>query len=261
MGLFDWLSEPNIGRLLLEARYNEIKKLASRDAKVLDKLTNLLRDGNEDERSMAAEALGKIGRKQAVDSLIAALEDNDSGVCLSAIVALGKIGDPKAAGPLIQRIGHDKLGFYFVPEALVEIGKPAVESLIAVLKDSSPIVCWRIAWALGEIGDRRAVEPLIELLKELESRESSRSRDFRAPETLGLYEALGKLGDERGIEFLLGVLKRGYRDGRYWAAKALGEIGNVKALSELERVVREDEYAPAAEAAKEAIDKIREQMK
>ena len=309
MGLLNWLFGPNIVELVLDAKYDRIKQLASKDKKVVDRLIELVRRGWQrsyvtlsdgsitslspsmgesrayvalgeigderaveplleilnrgyaDRRSMAAEALGKIGNKQAVDSLIEALEDSDSGACLSAIVALGKIGDQKAVGPLIKRVGHDKLGFYFAPEALVEIGKPAVGPLIEALKDGPPIVCWRAAWALAEIGDRKAVEPLIQLPEELESRESLRSRDFGAPETLGLYEALGKLGDESAIQYLIRALKEGYRDGRYYAAKALGEIGDVKALPELERVAKEDEYAPAAEAAKEAIDKIREQLK
>jgi len=289
VGLFDWLFGPNIERLLLDAQYDKIRELASKDKRIVDRLIKLvrhgwqrayvalgeigderavrplleiLRDGNVDERSMAAEALGRIGSGQAVDLLIEALEDSSSGVCLAAIVALGKMGDERAAIPLIKKIGYDKLGFYFVPEALVEIGEPAVEPLIEALKDGSPIVCWRAAWALGEIGDRRAVKPLIEVLKEFESGESSRLSGFPASEALwGVYEALGKLGDERGIGQLLKVLKEGYSSGRYWAARALGEMRDARALPELERVAREDEIPSVTKAAKEAIEKIKERMK
>jgi HEAT repeat protein len=44
-----------------------------------------------------------------------------------------------------------------------------VEGLIEALKDEDSNVRWRVAYALGEIGDRRAVEPLIEALKDKDS--------------------------------------------------------------------------------------------
>src|ERR1700730_6296255 len=52
-----------------------------------------------------------------------------------------------------------------VAEALVKIGSAAVEPLLATLKDSDSLVQMAVAKALGQIGDARAVEPLIELIK------------------------------------------------------------------------------------------------
>ena len=48
----------------------------------------------------------------------------------------------------------------------MELGEPAVESLIKALNDEDWHVRSGAAEALGEIGDRRAVEPLIEALKD-----------------------------------------------------------------------------------------------
>jgi len=53
--------------------------------------------------------------------------------------------------------------------ALGKIGKPAVEPLIAALKDKDSRVRYSAAWALGKIGDKRAVEPLIAALKDKDS--------------------------------------------------------------------------------------------
>jgi HEAT repeat protein len=61
---------------------------------------------------------------------------------------------------------------YAVTEALVKIGAPAMEPLIAALKDKDSKdsdVCQAAAEALGEIKDPRAVEPLIAALKDEDS--------------------------------------------------------------------------------------------
>jgi HEAT repeat protein len=47
-------------------------------------------------------------------------------------------------------------------DALIAIGKPAVEALIPVLDGESDTRCVNAALALGSIGDRRAVKPLID---------------------------------------------------------------------------------------------------
>ncbi len=51
-------------------------------------------------------------------------------------------------------------------DALRTIGAPAVEPLCEMLKHRDPIVRARAASVLGEIGDSRAVQPLIEALRE-----------------------------------------------------------------------------------------------
>ena len=73
-----------------------------------------------------------------------------------AAEALGKIGDPRAVEPLItdlkdmRYIGGVNAS---AADALVKIGAPAVEPLIATLKDSDGDV-WRVAtaYALVKIG-------------------------------------------------------------------------------------------------------------
>lgn len=95
-----------------------------------------------------------------------------------------------------------------VAEALVKIGHPTVEPLIAALKDR--VIVNEAAWALGEIKDQRAVEPLIILLKDYDGyvRESA-------------ARSLGKIKDPRAVAPLIGRLKY---DG-YSAADALSKIG------------------------------------
>jgi len=126
-----------------------------------------LRDPDEGVRWGAAEALGKIGDTRAVKPLIAALCDRNLDVRRSAIVALGCIGDSRAVKPLIASLRDTDLEVsVLAAEALVKIGVPAVEPLIAALRDPNNIedVRRRAALALVGIGVP-VVEPLITALR------------------------------------------------------------------------------------------------
>ncbi len=83
-----------------------------------------------------------------------------------AAQALGKLGDKRAVEPLIAVVGNGDASGAYAVEALGEIGDPrAVEPLLALLAgDDSYARCRRAAEALGGIGDARAVEPLIAAL-------------------------------------------------------------------------------------------------
>lgn len=83
--------------------------------------------------------------------------------------------------------------------ALVSIGKPAVDSLIASLKDENPSVQVAAAKALGKIGDTRAVGPLIELIK----------TSFDVDLMFEVALALSTIGDDRACEMLREVEGKG----------------------------------------------------
>lgn len=83
------------------------------------------------------------------------------------------------------------------------------------------------ATALGKIGDRRAVDPLIAALDD----------QGRVKEVV--VQALGEIGDPRAADPLITVL-----DDRDWevkstAAKALGKIGEDRAIQPLIMILRE----------------------
>jgi len=132
----------------------------------------------------AAAALGKIADRKAVGPLIPLLKDKHSGVRATAAEALGKIGDENAVSSLISVLkdGSGPVQGNAI-RALVKIGTPAVEPLIAVLKDESDKSDWfrkNAAEALGEIGDPRAIEAL----KEVAQNDSSSNVREGAKESL-----------------------------------------------------------------------------
>ena len=96
-------------------------------------------------------------------------------------------------------------------------GQVSVERYIQALKDRDSDVREDAAEALGMIGDARAVEPLIQALKD------DISSDVREEAA----EALGMIGDARAVEPLTQALKDRDSDVREEAALALARIGTV----------------------------------
>ncbi|MCQ8893859.1 MAG: HEAT repeat domain-containing protein [Methanolinea sp.] len=90
----------------------------------------------------------------------------------------------------------------------------AFEDVIRALHNPEDEVREEAARALGELGDRRAVDPLIGLL-------SDENRYVRREAA----KSLGRIGDERAIPALISALKDEDRYGREGAAEGLGEMG------------------------------------
>jgi Arc/MetJ family transcription regulator len=133
-------------------------------------------------------------------------------------------------------------------KALGEMGDSrALEPLILVLlEDDDKYVRADVARALGVLGDTGAVEPLMQAL--LEDEDSS-VRDNAA-------EALGVLGDSRAVEPLIQALLEDEESSvRIEAAKALGEIGDNRAVEALTQAL-EDEDASVRYWAQKALDMI-----
>lgn len=97
-----------------------------------------------------------------------------------------------------------------------------VEGLIEALSyEKDHNVRQSAAWSLGEVGDERAVEPLIEALND-----RKRVREVAA-------RALGEIGDARAVKPLIKVLQSGNWEVSGTSAKALGKIGDERAVQAL----------------------------
>lgn len=165
-------------------------------------------------------------------------------VCLGEIIA-GKysIGDEVPA--LITALEDEHwLTRTSATEVLGEIGdERAVEPLIDALKnDKASDVQRSAAEALGKIGDKRVVELLIKALKD---------EDWQ----VRLGAAIGLTGDKRAVEPLIDALKDEYAWVRERAAEALGKIGDERAVEPLNAVL-EDKEMDVRTAAQTALDKI-----
>lgn len=214
----EWAEIEEIKLLLAKKEFDKIIEIGEN---AVDPLIVLLMDDKDDEvRKNAAEVLGKIGDRRAVEPLITTL--NDRRVRHYAIMALGEIGDEMAVGALISSLKYEEVSDDAI-YALVKTGGKVIEPLIIALKDGDKSVRSNAAYALGEIGDKMAVDALVSALKD----ESDSVRS-------SAVVALGIIGDERTVEYLIDVLKGGGDwSVRADAAWALGEIKDRRAMEPL----------------------------
>ncbi|MGA2436258.1 MAG: HEAT repeat domain-containing protein [Bryobacteraceae bacterium] len=128
-------------------------------------------------------------------------------------------------------------------DALVKIGTPTVEPLIAALLDSDSDVRKQAISVLGQIGDARAVGPLMAALRDSD-------RDGRR----WAVDALVRIGVP-AVEPLIATLKDSDSDVRRWVVDALGQIGDARAVETL-IVALKDNVSYVREAAANALKQI-----
>lgn len=159
-------------------------------------LTSALKaKGNAPEAFSAVLELGRLGDDKAIALLIETLGRKD-GVARSAARELGKLRHADAIAPLIAALESAEIN-QAAAEALLSCGANAVGPLILVLAKGSGIARQIAASTLGELRDKRAVEPLVQLLQ---------TDDVYAVRTAAAT-ALGNLKDARAIWVLVATLQ------------------------------------------------------
>lgn len=141
-----------------------------RPFKVIDQLIRTLGSTDSAVRAGAADHLARIG-EPAVEALLEAVRHPNLGVSSWTVLsgaaqALGRIGDRRAVDPLIERLTYPQVTVRCeTAEALGAIGDArAVGPLIAMLGDPDRIVHHSAAAALGEIRDPSTVDMLVSAL-------------------------------------------------------------------------------------------------
>lgn len=170
------------------------------------------------------------------------LADPVVSVRISAARELGRMRDGRAVDALISALSDgdsDVIGA--ARDALVEIGEPAVSGLSLRLNGPDESVRRRAAEILGSIGDARAVPLLIDALTDPHCRAV-------------VIEALGQIGDARAVPPLIAYLKTGNQDVRWYASRALGQLG--RAAVEPLAAYLTDKNEDVRKAATEALGAI-----
>jgi HEAT repeat protein len=176
----------------------------------------------------AAGALGALQAKEAVDGLLAALVRPDFRR-YAAAWALGEIADPRAIPALVRALGDaDVETRKFATRSLVKFGPLAADALIAAIADPSPPVRRYAVRALGQMQERRAVEPLLAL-------EGKVDQDV-------LLWAFGRLGDLRGLPALERAAGAADWRVRLAAVQGLGDLADLAAVPSLKRALADPEW-------------------
>ncbi|MDF0594382.1 HEAT repeat domain-containing protein, partial [Methanotrichaceae archaeon M04Ac] len=175
-----------------------------------------------------------------------------------ALLMLAALSSPiMATDEIYERIWDLKYG---PPDArlsaVVSIGESgddrAVDLLIDALRDEDQRVRKAAAEALGEIGDDRAVDPLIECLRNhWVARTKAVEGDIWV--ALAAGEALGKIGDPRAVDPLIEVLDwhntYAYQSLQNGIVRSLGMIGDDRAVDSLIKMLDRGWWESRASAA------------
>jgi HEAT repeat protein len=197
-----------------------------------------LRRSDAATRRAAAEDLGKMGDPRAVEPLIAALHDPDESVGNAAAVALGQSGDLRAVRPLAAALKQAAIR-WSAARGLVELGNPALGTLVAALSDEDVEISKALLAHLKQYGikDPRLVQPLLRQL---------RSGDWFVRRSAA--ELLGGTRDPRAVEVLTEALQDENRLVREEVARVLGEIGDARVVEALLRALQDRNTAEVARA-------------
>jgi HEAT repeat protein len=145
-------------------------------------LIDALRHKDLSVRARVDETFIKLD-KLAVKPLISALGDENRYVRWSAATILGELGDTQAVEPLVRAMAdRDNQVREAADEALVRIGEPSLDPVMAALqdKDQSPPRMRRLAAkVLGELGcthpKKQLIDTLIEALKDRQVSKEARA--------------------------------------------------------------------------------------
>jgi HEAT repeat protein len=186
-----------------EATAEDIAHLRQLGVGSVQDLIRVLEHGTGEDRERACWVLGRLEDPRLGEHLVRALADPDSRLRVEAARSLGTLAAPDTVPDLVRALSADV--------------QPDVRSAVAA--------------ALGLIGDERGVDPL--LAKLADAREQPAVRGAAA-------EALTGPRSPRAVDPLIAALSDPEPEVRYWAAFALGELGDDRAIPGLERLAQSD---------------------
>jgi|GEM_PF-1451471 len=207
-------------------RNNAANDLSNIGEAAIKPLVRALKEKEEFVKIAINWILAKIGGP-VIDDTIPLLKDKDSSVRLCATDILKKIKDIKAIEPLLETFKEDRDDRvrWGALIALGEINPANLDLFIQAAKDS----CWRIREAaakpLEKSQNSKAVEPLIELLKDKHTAVRSNA--------LSVWHFSKWLNDNRVVEPLITFLKEENWTDREAAAATLGRLNDPKAVEPL----------------------------
>ncbi len=235
-------------QLVLDPEQNNVgaffKLAGMNDPRITTKLIQALFNQDSRVRTKAIWSLRETRDKLAIRPLVACLQDSDAEVRWSAAHVLAVFNDEQTIQPLIRTLTDPELNVRGAAAmALGQLKSPhAVEALLGVLPDVPEIALE----ALIAIGDKRAVEPLIALLRD---EIAKKSNYLRIRVRRKIIEALGDFGDARAVDVLIESLNDWDNEGLrtyefepiggdfpsvcHYAAKALEKIGTAEALDKV----------------------------
>lgn len=200
------------------------EELASADERAIYPLIKALRDDSPGVQDASIRSLISIGGDVTAYMVLPLLRDESPLIRNSAIVILRSLG--QVSIPFLYSLLKDKDDDVrkFAVDLLGDICDGVThEKILPLLKDVNPNVRASAARTLGVLGQREAVQYLIEAL------------DDEEWVVFSAVEAIGIIGDERGLMALTKILLSTSETLRLAAIDAIGRIGTQEAREALQR--------------------------
>ncbi|OYR81952.1 hypothetical protein DJ71_12625, partial [Halorubrum sp. E3] len=213
------------------------------DPRVIDTLVNVIE--NDDHYATinnAVACLGNLKNPRAYDTLVNVLkskEEYSDQARRAAAGSLGKLEDARAVDALVEHLDPEKEHSVGVRERTIDalslLGNTrAVQPLIDhSISDPDQEIKGKAIEAIGEMGDKRAIDPLSEIIQNREKY----SADIRRVAIGSLIQ----LSDYEATEALVSALDDPSHETQKTAVVALGEINAVSAMDEIEPLLKDVE--------------------
>ncbi|HJZ83604.1 MAG TPA: HEAT repeat domain-containing protein [Polyangia bacterium] len=214
---------------------------AAADARVGALLARALEQGETEDASAAARALGEVGGKEALAPLFHAIERGENELATAAAGALGRLGARYSdeVRMLVAARGLHGPTAPYLCRVLGAIGRPEDRALLlGALKDESADLRRAAAEALPSLApDPDALAALLFALA-----------DESAPVRAAAARGLGAIGDAQAVDALVSAAADPEAAVRAAAVRSLGQIGDSRARGTLRELASRDHGAVAAHA-------------
>lgn len=228
-----------------------------------DELVPFLKNSNVHIRRGLARTLGKYSSEIILNGLIERLSDPDWKVRFYSFESIVEIGD-MAVPELLSQTGSDNAdqSYWSIRAAATIGGEEAVDHLVTMLKDPSPVTRQHTARYIGSTKPEIALKPLIEslgdashrvrkaatvalveygedIIEDLAEYLDSENEDIG----FGLTMVFGAIKGKKAIKHLTDAMKSDSRIKRKWAALSLGNVQDISVCNVLVQGLK-DEYWP-----------------
>lgn len=190
-------------------------------------------------RAQAIEAVVGFG-DEGLAELLEIIETRNPLTLPEAVIALGRIGNKRAVPSLLMMLDHADAGLRArIAEALGRLGdRSALGKIISLLSDSDEAVQLCAVRAVQRIPDRRAARPLLAILSQTEN------SDLRCQAVI----ALAATGSEKVIPALTALLPDADVELKRAIAEALSRIGTAGAAETLATLLHADDLVVVTKA-------------
>jgi HEAT repeat protein len=191
-----------------------------------------LRSRRRWKRADAAESLGLMRSREAVEPLVALMNDSEPEVRIRAARALGLIRGTTSIRPLVRALADpSRWSAIRVAEILISVGTEAADEVLAAFEGLPRLGRISALDVLGRIRSLRAVGLMTRCLDDEDA-------DIRARAAHGL----GLIGTRRVAGDLIKALADPEWPVRAMAAKGLGRIGDPAAIPHLREAMKDRQW-------------------